>query len=37
MSRRKQTKPQHLPCEETQPARRELAEAAREVAGGPGE
>lgn len=37
MSRRKQTKPQHLRCEEPQPARRELAEAARELAGGPGE
>ncbi|XP_024415215.2 zinc finger protein 64 isoform X5 [Desmodus rotundus] len=35
MSRRKQTKPQHLRCEEPQPARRELAEAARELAGGP--
>ncbi|KAM5304755.1 zinc finger protein 64 isoform 4-T4 [Glossophaga mutica] len=35
MSRRKQTKPQHLHCEETQPTRQELAEAAREVAGGP--
>ncbi|XP_036989561.1 zinc finger protein 64 isoform X4 [Artibeus jamaicensis] len=35
MSRRKQTKPQHLPCEEPQPAPRELAEAAGEVVGGP--
>lgn len=37
MSRRKQTKPQHLHCAEPEPARPELAKAARQVAGESGE